>query len=243
VWAQRSGSITSDSGTDVTLRGFKCMSPPTGLQSNDSSRHSRLQSRDSGKYFSGMIPDHLKSALEAVVAMSLPHQETSTEAASAKSSPRLRARGAFSLSTAWTDEPDQSYQSSNIGRDEGCCSQLSGKSGLLSPVAEHKHSLTEKKAPSRVEDLHIDDSDSLTSQPLRFLIVDDSAMNRRMLRRLLSAFNYFILEATDGKDCLRVWTESTSAGHAIDVVLVDNIMPIMSGQRCQVRHRKRQDEI
>jgi hypothetical protein len=222
----------------MTLRGFKCMSPPTGPQSSDSSRHSRLHSRDSGKSFSGMIPDHLKSALEAVVAMSLPHQETYTEAASTRSSPHLRARGAYSTSTAWADEPDQSFQSSNIGREEGYGSQLSGKSSLLSPVAEHTHSLTEKKGPTRLEDLRIDDSDCLTSQPLRFLIVDDSAMNRRMLRRLLSAYNYFIVEATDGKDCLKVWTESTLAGHAIDVVLVDNIMPIMSGQWCLLQHHK-----
>lgn len=200
---------------------------------SDSSRHSRLQSRDSGKFFPGMIPDHLNSALEAVVAMSLPSEDSLTETTSTKSSPNTRARGALNLGTAWTDEPDQGSQPSNIGKDDGYNPQLSGKSSLLSPVAEHKHSLTDRKGLPRLDDLRIDGCDGQPPRPLRFLIVDDSAMNRRMLRRLLSAYNYSILEATDGKDCLKVWTDNTSAGRAIDVVLVDNIMPIMSGQYVQ----------
>ena len=64
---------------------------------------------------------------------------------------------------------------------------------------------------------------------LHFLIVDDVMMNRRMVHRVLSSYRHKVSQSTDGKDCLRVWEEITAAGGAVDVVLMDNSMPIMTG--------------
>ena len=71
----------------------------------------------------------------------------------------------------------------------------------------------------------------VNSRKLTFLIVDDSNMNRRMVRRLLSTCDYRILEATDGKHCLTIWEDIKSSGGYLDVVLMDNSMPIMTGEK------------
>ena len=67
------------------------------------------------------------------------------------------------------------------------------------------------------------------TKALHFLIVDDVMMNRRMVHRVLSSHRHEVSQSTDGKDCLRVWEEITAAGGAVDVVLMDNSMPIMTG--------------
>lgn len=72
------------------------------------------------------------------------------------------------------------------------------------------------------------------AQPLHFLIVDDAPMNRRMVHRLLSTYNFEISEAKDGKDCLRVIDEVQARGGRVDVVLMDNSMPIMTGELTHV---------
>ena len=66
-------------------------------------------------------------------------------------------------------------------------------------------------------------------QPLHFLIVDDVLMNRRMVHRLLSTYNFEVSEAKDGRDCLRMLDEVQARGGRVDVVLMDNSMPIMTG--------------
>ena len=78
-----------------------------------------------------------------------------------------------------------------------------------------------------------DDNNNIAfySRKLTFLIVDDSNMNRRMVKRLLSACDYNILEATDGNHCLTIWEDIKSSGGYLDVVLMDNSMPIMTGKR------------
>jgi hypothetical protein len=70
----------------------------------------------------------------------------------------------------------------------------------------------------------------LGGEPLHFLIVDDVLMNRRMVHRLLSSYNFQISEAKDGKDCMRVVDAVEAQGGKIDVVLMDNCMPVMTGE-------------
>ena len=72
--------------------------------------------------------------------------------------------------------------------------------------------------------------ESPLTQPLHFLIVDDAPLNRRMVHRLLSIYNFEISEAKDGKDCLRVLDEVQTRGGKVDVVLMDNSMPVMTGE-------------
>ena len=74
---------------------------------------------------------------------------------------------------------------------------------------------------------------------LHYLIVDDVMMNRRMVHRVLSSYHHIVSQATDGKDCLKVWEEITAAGGTVDVVLMDNSMPIMTGQQKRIEMNRR----
>lgn len=67
------------------------------------------------------------------------------------------------------------------------------------------------------------------ARTVRCLVVDDSSTSRRMLRRLLTAQNYFVLEATDGSDCINVWEREKALGEFVDVIFMDSIMPLMTG--------------
>ena len=82
---------------------------------------------------------------------------------------------------------------------------------------------------------------------LRFLIVDDSSANRKMLGRLLKRDGHIVHEAEDGKvavsmiqNCLNQTTSDTEASSSsmsttesltviIDVILMDNFMTQMNG--------------
>ena len=106
----------------------------------------------------------------------------------------------------------------------------------IDPAPEQIVSLTEKEreqrpklSPALLPLLRND-----RSRALHFLIVDDVLMNRRMVRRVLSSCFHAVSEATDGRDCLKVLEEITSAGGTVDVVLMDSSMPIMTGERNQV---------
>ncbi len=59
----------------------------------------------------------------------------------------------------------------------------------------------------------------------QILLVDDSAMNRMMLKEILGG-DYSILEAKDGQECME--TLQTEAGN-IALVLLDINMPVMNG--------------
>ena len=65
---------------------------------------------------------------------------------------------------------------------------------------------------------------SIESAPARLLIVDDIADNRDLLARYFSRHGYTIVEAEDGEQALDI-----AAGGGIDLVLLDVMMPGMSG--------------
>ena len=65
----------------------------------------------------------------------------------------------------------------------------------------------------------------------RVLVVDDAAFNRRLLCRLLTSLGHEVVEAEDGQaalDRLRADADDAADG-AIDVVLLDIVMPVMDG--------------
>ena len=67
--------------------------------------------------------------------------------------------------------------------------------------------------------------EKLLQNKSQILLVDDSAMNRMMLKEILSG-DYSILEAKDGQECLEKL--QTEAGN-IALVLLDINMPVMDG--------------
>ena len=58
----------------------------------------------------------------------------------------------------------------------------------------------------------------------KILVVDDTAMNRTMLRRILTKGGYELLEAVDGESALE-----TAANQPVDLVLLDILMPGKDG--------------
>eukprot|EP01036_Dinobryon_divergens_P024817 gene24817-33299_t len=79
-------------------------------------------------------------------------------------------------------------------------------------------------------------SSSPSRKPLRFLIVDDSLMNRKMMARILNAdrdyawlSNAYIADADDGVTCLEIVRRERDAGNEFDIVLMDYHMNFNSG--------------
>ena len=100
---------------------------------------------------------------------------------------------------------------------------------LVSSSKEQVSRERESRSPDHVSELGKD-----SARVLHYLVVDDVMMNRRMVIRVLSSYHHRVSEATDGKDCLKVWEEITAAGGTVDVVLMDNSMPIMTGQQKRI---------
>jgi two-component system sensor histidine kinase EvgS len=67
-------------------------------------------------------------------------------------------------------------------------------------------------------------AESLPTEPLNILVVDDYPANRLLLSRQLSYLGHCTLEAKDGKQGLELWRN-----HPFDVVITDCNMPTMNG--------------
>jgi CheY-like chemotaxis protein len=61
--------------------------------------------------------------------------------------------------------------------------------------------------------------------PLSILIVDDSAMVRRVTSRLVKELGHTFAEAVDGEKAV----QAVASGAHYDVILMDNQMPVMTG--------------
>ena len=59
------------------------------------------------------------------------------------------------------------------------------------------------------------------------LIVDDSKIVRKVVRRIVETFGFNILEAENGLEAV-----NQARAHAIDVILLDWNMPVMDGMEC-----------
>ena len=71
------------------------------------------------------------------------------------------------------------------------------------------------------------------------LVVDDSNLNRAIIVEFLKSKGFKILEAADGKEALEIIREQK-----IDLILLDLIMPVMSGLEMlrTLRQDKNQNE-
>lgn len=94
-------------------------------------------------------------------------------------------------------------------------------------IGEGKTSLEPKIQPKKkidtVEFLDAEGTDENTKK--RLLIVDDNKLNLKVALRLLSHYNFEIDELTSGIDCI----EKIKSGAHYDLLLLDDMMPKMSG--------------
>jgi len=94
-------------------------------------------------------------------------------------------------------------------------------------IVEGKTSLEPKIKPKKkidtVEFLDAEGTDGNTKK--RLLIVDDNKLNLKVALRLLSHYNFEIDELTSGIDCI----EKIKSGAHYDLLLLDDMMPKMSG--------------
>jgi CheY-like chemotaxis protein len=75
-----------------------------------------------------------------------------------------------------------------------------------------------------------DPDNTVKEEPVvSILIVDDSPANRKMVRRLLRNIAKEIREAGDGKEALKIMQEVSSQGGSVDVILMDDNMPNLTG--------------
>lgn len=70
------------------------------------------------------------------------------------------------------------------------------------------------------------------------LVVDDEETIRRLLRDLLEAKGYRVLEASDGREALGVFDREK-----VDLVILDMVMPDMGGRETYVRLRERKGDV
>lgn len=68
------------------------------------------------------------------------------------------------------------------------------------------------------------------------LIVDDSKIVRKVMRKIIEPMGYAILEAEDGQKALDAFKEG-----AIDLIMLDWNMPVMDGLECLKALRARTD--
>ncbi|MDX2095306.1 MAG: response regulator [Alphaproteobacteria bacterium] len=59
------------------------------------------------------------------------------------------------------------------------------------------------------------------------LIVDDSKIVRKVVRRIVEVFGFNILEAENGREAV-----DQARAHAVDVMILDWNMPVMDGMEC-----------
>lgn len=68
-----------------------------------------------------------------------------------------------------------------------------------------------------------------SDRPLHFLIVDDSAMVRKLTSQVVKSFCHAFTEAMDGEDAVQKVRKALQDGILYDVILMDNQMPKMMG--------------
>jgi len=71
------------------------------------------------------------------------------------------------------------------------------------------------------------------SQKYKLLIVDDTPMNRGVLKRIFDD-SYIVMEAENGEDALRVLEEHN---YEVDIILLDLLMPVMDGTEFLIKKR------
>ena len=104
-------------------------------------------------------------------------------------------------------------------------------SKISKPMTEEELMDTARKLYSNKIDTTVIKNDSNTNNTSNYgnkkiLIVDDNKLNIKVAKRALQDFNFEIDEAEDGNICL----DKVSSGKVYDLILMDIMMPNMSGE-------------
>lgn len=73
------------------------------------------------------------------------------------------------------------------------------------------------------------DSSDQRQKTLKILVTDDDQATRRIMRKLMEKMNHNVDEAENGQQCVQMVLESIRQQRPYDVIFIDNMMPIMSG--------------
>ena len=115
---------------------------------------------------------------------------------------------------------------SQFGKGSIFMVQIPQKISKIAPPATEKELLTTAErlytTKSKMEEV-IDTNKSYANK--KILIVDDNKLNIKVARRAIQDFNFIIDEAYNGLECI----EKINAGNTYDLILMDIMMPEMSG--------------
>ena len=107
-----------------------------------------------------------------------------------------------------------------------------------------KHPFTTENASRRM-DSHMEESEGTLKNGLNVLVVDDSALNRKMTSRVLRSLGHSTMEAEDGRVAIAVIAGSMLEDSSpIDVILMDNcnVLDVPIIQICYNTSRYADDE-
>jgi len=96
-----------------------------------------------------------------------------------------------------------------------------------SPITQKSTTMISQAESAPTEDLR-----------LRILVVDDTAINRRLLVRLLTNRGHFCDEAGDGREAIAQVVAAMDEGLRYDTILLDYQMPVMDGPTAAAKIRK-----
>lgn len=106
--------------------------------------------------------------------------------------------------------------------------------GMRQDLSSNRSKHSANSRSKRIQPLSDVRSESPVRQPKRkaldMLVVDDSALNRKMMVRLMSSIGHRCTEANDGSTAVDTYRgRQALGGPNFDVILMDNSMPIMNG--------------
>jgi CheY-like chemotaxis protein len=105
---------------------------------------------------------------------------------------------------------------------------LAPRLGLYPPLVVRTMS-SDGDEPVRPPEAALEKSDpTVWTEPHRVLVVDDNAINRRLLAAFMKKRKIRFAEAKDGKEALETYREA-SEQEPFDIVLMDISMPVMDG--------------
>ena len=82
------------------------------------------------------------------------------------------------------------------------------------------------------------EADDTILEGKKILVVDDQAVNRVIVKEMLSRYGVIVDEAEDGNDAIR---KIESADDRYDIILMDVQMPVMNGYEATKRIREMED--